>query len=440
MFLELPDLAAGLPAGHWSGGIITDRLGDSQRRLVLISPSLGIRAYTWNGTRWEPNTPLTEPRFLGVNVVAADFDGDGSEELYVSGGGQPDRLLKWSVTGEGWQDLFRWARIRAGSSFQAVPHDRRGNGRHGFLTLQLSGSTSFQEHFPDGTPVDVVHSLFQDDPPMDGRAAWMGPLSHHRGEIVIARRGNNHWYRASSPGRYRELADTPAVADGANTTSHLVVLDADEDGRLDLVLGSETGPHRMLVQTATGFRDVASPALAFPSRIGRLLAADLLNQGREQILFLHPNEASRFFYPEAKDEWSRGDPGALTDCRVALAGAVVIADFNHDGVLEVLLQDVEKGAWRVFVARGAEERNWLQVRPRTRFGAPAVGTLVRVETARQQFVQLCGVGRSEAACHFGLTPGIHVERVRVVWPDGASRTLAHPVLNQELVLTYPLGE
>ena len=101
------------------------------------------------------------------------------------------------------------------------------------------------------------------------------------------------------------------------------------------------------------------------------------------------------------------DAGAAQDADGYGTGAVV-CDIDGDGVLELLVCRGEKAPQplAVFKAR-APYRNWLRVRPLTRFGAPARGAVVRAEYGGRVRVKgICaGSGylcQMEPVAHFGL--------------------------------------
>jgi len=212
----------------------------------------------------------------------------------------------------------------------------------------------------------------------------------------------------------------------------VVPIDLDEDGRLDLVAPGAAGPHRWLVRQIDGtFRDDASPAFAWPGTVGAVAAGDFDNDGHEELLLVLDGEVRLFRLPDGR----LIDPGALA----TFSGPPVmrVADSNADGRLELALGD------RRFHAAAAGD--CLRVAVKSRLGGPAYGASVRVKAtvngvARTMLRVLdpgTGYGRAhEPVAHFGLGPGATLDRVTVVWPDGASRTLTGVTPGTAVVVPY----
>merc|ERR1719181_1634327 len=75
-----------------------------------------------------------------------------------------------------------------------------------------------------------------------------------------------------------------------------MMMDANGDGVLDLVYGNWNGPHRMFIQHANqNFIDEAPKALAKPSPIRTVIAADWDNDGFEEIFYNNIPGLNRLF-------------------------------------------------------------------------------------------------------------------------------------------------
>jgi hypothetical protein len=182
------------------------------------------------------------------------------------------------------------------------------------------------------------------------------------------------------------------------------------------------------------FRDVATPAFAFPSNIRRIVAADFDNDGADEILFLASAEPTRLFRTEPAVHLL--EPGAP----VTPAGPVTaaVADLDSDGRPELLLAISDDPTVRYYRAVGPDY-DWLRVQPLTRFGAPARGATVTLEGDSRPIVRvISGLGSVEPVAHFGLGPFQTAVRLTVTWSDGATSVLT-PTPRQVLRVPYPGG-
>src|SRR6185436_3065032 len=97
--------------------------------------------------------------------------------------------------------------------------------------------------------------------------------------------------------------------------------------------------------------------------------------------------------------------------------AALVADVDADGRLELLV--VGPGTVRLFRAAGADH-GWLRVQPLTRFGAPARGATILLESHTRAFFRVIpGTPATEPVAHFGLGADSAVDRLTITWPDGA---------------------
>ncbi len=408
------DLSACLPPGLTATALAAGDAG-------VLAAGDQTRLLRWQAGRLAevPLQPAAHPNT--VAVAAADIDGDGCEEWLLVG--SPTRLLR--LTPAGWEPLLSG---RPGTAVAVL--DRRGTGRYAFAVA--GGSLRLIEVDAAGRPHDAAPALGLTGPA--GTGLWAGPLVSDRPDLFqLAADG---WHRLFANGSDEDAADIASRYDLVDPDSHgraVAALDADGDGRLDLLLGNEHAPNRLLVRQVDGtFRDRATPALAMPGAVVGVFAADFDNCGYEE-LFLHLDGEPNRLFRHTPDGWRLTDAGPATlPDGIAIGGCVT--DLNGDGTLELLLAGDRLALFQV-----SNAHHWLRVQPLTRFGAPARGATVRLTAGGRTQVRVIDGGPNEPVAHFGLGAVERVESVAVQWPDGARATVAAPAVRQTHTLRHPDG-
>jgi hypothetical protein len=457
MFTDVSHLFRHNPPARHYGVAVTDIDGDGRGEFVVAGFAGPNRVLRWDGSHlWDiaPRT-LADPDRPAVGVAAADVDGDGKEELYVVHADSftgpkthADRLFDHDPRSGTWSDLFshpanRAARnLTSGRSVAAV--DRRGTGRYGFFVASHGRPMRLYELGAVGQLVDLA-------PPLGlnlttgGRGLWVGPFASDRSDVLCVNEGGrNFLFRNTGLGTFLEIAADLRLHDPDEHARGVTVLDADRDGRLDVAWGNWDGPHRLMVRAPDGsFRDRATPAMALPSPVRTVIAADFDNDGHEELFFHNLGEPNRLFR-QTNGEWRMTDPGdaALPD---GLGTGAAVADIDGDGRLELLLAHGESDAQPLGLLKAVTgDGHWLRVAPRTRFGAPARGAVVRLTAGGRTQVRVIDGGsgylcQMEPVAHFGLGGMTIVDDVRVTWPDGASATVRDPGLRRTVTVDYPGG-
>jgi hypothetical protein len=454
-------------------------LVDISERIATNPPLLqcGVAATDWQGRgraafvvagfggpnrvlRWEDGTladtfdpVVADPARHAVSVAAADVDGDGLEELYVlnsdaAAGRAPeaDRLFS---TGPGRSiDLLEQpanvglADEVAGRCVAAL--DRDGDGRYGFVVSSCGGSLRLYEVAPDGVVADraVEAGLAY---AASGRSLLCLPLLSASAMDVVAVNdpGVNFVFRHAGYGRYDEVGAAAGLSDPSDGAPASAPVDIDGDGRLDLVVGSCAGPHRLwLRDDHDRFFDVAPAALGAPSRLRTVIAADFDNDGEVELFFNNAGEPNRLF-ARRQGRWVQVGCGQAVE-PLGLGTGAAVADIDGDGVLELLIAHGESAPQplSLYKVPGAARNGWIRVLPRTRQGAPARGAMVRVHAEGRVHVRAIDagsgcLGQMEAVAHVGLGDGQLVDRVEVGWPDGSTVVVEHPPSGRLLEVAHP---
>ncbi|MCI0703437.1 MAG: CRTAC1 family protein [Planctomycetia bacterium] len=462
MFQDVSGLIAhNAPALHY-GVAVADLDGDGRLSVVVAGFAGPNRVLKWSGGQLRDCAPpeLSDDSRQAIAVAAGDLDGDGREELYVlntdtfAGATRfADRLFKRLADGR-WDDLFARPEntgvrnFAAGRSVGVI--DRRGVGRYGFFVANYGRPMRLYELGPDGAIVDLAPSLDLART-AGGRGVLTLPIfSAHPDIICVNEHGPNFALRNRGDGTFEEVAEQLQLMDATEHARGISAVDV--GGEFGLCWGNWDSTHRLMVRREDGsWKNYATAGLAFPSSIRSVIAADFDNDGNDEVFFNNIGEPNRLFRVSmSRDREGVELSAAMLDAGAALdadgygTGAVV-CDIDGDGVLELIVSRGEKSPQPlgVFKARSAYP-NWLRVRPLTRFGAPARGSVVRAEYGGCVHVKgICGgsgyLCQMEPVAHFGLGNLPVVERVTVTWPDGSAVTLLNPGGNRVVTVPYPRG-
>ena len=446
MFIDISGSIASNRVGNCGGVAVADLDGDGRVSVIVAGFGVANRVLKWSGHVLRETAPpfLADVDRKSTGIAAADFDGDGREEIYVlSAEAGTDRLFDQLPDGE-WVDLFSRsenATVRnGGTGRSACGIDRRGNGRYSFIVANSGRPLRLYELAADGTITDLAPALGVNLTAFS-RSLLVAPLASSRPDIFCANeRGPNFLFRNTGMGTFLEVAAEHRLADSEEHGRGSTVLDADGDGRFDICYGNSDGPHRLMLRQPDGtFKNAATLAMALPSAIRTVIAADFDNDGYEELFFNNLGEPNRLFR-QTRDGWMHADIGAATEYDDHGTGAA-IADFDGDGRLELLIAHGDAKPLTMY--RGPENDNgWIRVRPLTRFGAPARGAVVKlIANGRAQVRVICGgsgyMCQMEPVAHFGLGTSATIDSVTITWPDASSITILKPAIRQVLIAKYP---
>lgn len=457
MFIDKSSLLLDNPAQLNYGIAVTDVDGDGAFELFVAGFGNGNLVLKWKDTGSTygfvniADDMLADVGQRAIGVAAGDLDGDGREEIYVlntdtfQGRKQfGDRLFDWRGK---WQDLFALPQnqdalnLTAGRSVAWV--DRYGSGRYGCLVANYGGPIRLYELNADG--------MLEDMAPQAGLGLTTGgrgivalPLVSSRMDIFMANENSpNFLFRNQGDGTYAEIAAIAGISDPYENGRGIAVLDADGDGRLDLVYGNWEGSHRLYVQYSPGkFHDVATHSLSMPTRVRTVIAADFDNDGYEEIFFNNIDQPNRLF-GWRKGQWTALDMGDALEPRGAGTGAAV-GDFDGDGRLELVVSHGESQTQPLSLYHTQPNGySWLRVLPLTPQGAPARGAIVLLRAGNRTQIRAIDAGsgylcQMEPVAHFGLGELEGVESVEVRWLDGRVLRIPYPEINQVLRVPYPV--
>jgi hypothetical protein len=442
------------------GIAVTDIDGDGQFEIVVAGFGFANVVLKWNGVGFENIADavgleaLADEGRQAIGVAAGDIDGDGDEELYILNtdtfAGQKrfaDRLLD-RVDGE-WTDLFSLhmnrsaLNLTAGRSVAAV--DRFGMGQFGFFVANYGGPMRLYELDDDGRLEDVA-PLAHLNQVTGGRSVLALPILSGGVDIFVGNEGGpNFFFRNNGDGTFMDQADWLGLTDEMENARGVAVLDANQDGLLDIVCGNWEGEHRLFVQGFDGrFHNEAPPEMAEPSRVRTVIAADFDNDGYEEIFFNNIGQPNRLF-GWREGQWTQISIGDAAEPMGFGTGAAV-GDFDGDGRLELIISHGETGMQPLTLYHTPPNDNhWLRVIPYTQQGAPARGALVRVKAGGRTRVRPIDAGsgylcQMEPVAHFGLGDETEIDEVEIRWLDGENTIIEAPEVDQILRIEHPASE
>lgn len=419
-----------------------------------------------------------------IGVCACDIDGDGREEIYFLNTNNAyagradygDSLFKWR-NGK-YANLYTdpvnsrmEAKSFAGRSVACI--DRHGTGKYSIVIATYSrggvGNFALVEMDENHPSNDVstgnivlknVASVAKIDKATGGRGLVVGPIlgNNGRSDIFFGNEGNpwmgnpgdNFLFKNLGNGSFEDIAEQAEIQDKYNNARGISLADFNRDGLLDIAYGNWEGEHRLFMQykavgEARKFRNIANRQYAVPTKIRTVIAADFDNNGDTDIFMNNicshrdPNdrEPNKLFTVIPNQFNNSSDPeikkmniGQAKEPRGFGTGAA-ITDMDGDGVLDLLISHGESQTQPLKVYRvnrdvsrnQAGKYNWVRVFPRTKYGAPARGALVKLTTRTGRIYSSVIDGGSGYLCqmepvaHFGLGEDKPM-KLDVQYPDG----------------------
>lgn len=421
-----------------------------------------------------------------IGVCACDIDGDGREEIYFLNTNNAyagradygDSLFKWR-NGK-YVNLYTdpvnsrmEAKSFAGRSVACI--DRIGTGKYSIVIATYSrggvGNFALVEMDENHPSNDVstgnivlknVASVAKIDKATGGRGLVVGPIlgNNGRSDIFFGNEGNpwmgnpgdNFLFKNLGNGSFEDIAEQAEIQDKYNNARGISLADFNRDGLLDIAYGNWEGEHRLFMQykavgEARKFRNIANRQYAVPTKIRTVIAADFDNNGDTDIFMNNicshrdPNdrEPNKLFTVIPNQFNNSSDPeikkmniGQAKEPRGFGTGAA-ITDMDGDGVLDLLISHGESQTQPLKVYRvnrdvsrnQAGKYNWVRVFPRTKYGAPARGALVKLTTRTGRVYSSVIDGGSGYLCqmepvaHFGLGEDKPM-KLDVQYPDGVN--------------------
>lgn len=396
---------------------------------------------------------IADPSRRAIGIAAGDVDEDGDEELYILNTDTymgmkryGDRLFdRIDEGGDEWRDLYELPvnvehdNLHAGRSVAMI--DIEGSGRYSVVVATYGGPMRVVG-VDSGTRVRDTAPELGIELVTGGRSLVVVPEIYEGSALLCGNENDANACFVRERGRFVERAVALGLADATTHARGIALVDLDGDGMLDIAATAWHGPNRLFVRSTPGdpaspFLDRASLDWQQPGAIRTLIAADFDNDGDVE-LFVNVIDGPNRLFRVQRGRIQRLDPGdaLLPD---GLGTGAAVADIDGDGVLELLVAHGESAMQPLSLFRDtrASENGWLRVLPLTASGAPARGAIVRLDAGGRSHVRVIDGGsgylcQMEPVAHFGLGKATGAELVTIRWPDGHTRQIERPEINQEI--------
>jgi hypothetical protein len=492
-----------LPETCGGGGLFFDYDNDGWLDIYLVnsgpsdfySPKTPIRNALYHNNHDGTFTDVTEKAGVGcgqmgqfgMGAAAADYDGDGWVDLYVTNYG---KNVLFHNNGNGtFTDVTNKAGVAApGWSTQATWFDYDNDGK---LDLFVS---SFVEYSAAGT-------IFCGDN-RAGRRYYCVPR--------VFKPRPSHLFHNNRDGTFRDVSEQSGIAKSPGKSFGAVATDVNNDGLMDLFVANDTMPNFLFINNGKGnFEEIALPAGVAYSDSGAprsgmgVDAADYDGDGWQDLFVANIDQELFSLYQNQKDLTFIDKPGEIGQATRLLSGwglkffdydndgnpdlilcnghpddmieiqslrvkykeplllfenadgkyknvsaisgpvfskdfparGLAVGDYNNDGALDVLI--VNNGAAPILLRNeGGNRNNWLGLQlVSTRSNPGAVGAIITWEVAGVKRSRLKTSGGSYLSSHdpreiLGVGKATKIERVEIKWPSGRVDKLTDPPLNR----------
>jgi len=460
--------------GCWKRGLSDPKI-DPERRKKLAAATDRLYRNRGDGTFEDVTVKAGISKVgYGMAVVAADYDGDGDSDIYVTNHG-PNFLYRNNGDGTftelakaaGVEDplfsvgavFFDYDRdgrldLYVGNYITYVPDPNRRHTSDGVRSpLAYEGQQDrLYRGNPDGTFSDVTRKAGIEIKPV-GRAMGVGTIDYDDDGLVDVFISNdameNFLLRNKGDGTFENDALLAGVAFGetgdAAAAMAVEVADYDGDGRFDILVPDMNLCCLYRNMGGGMFEDLAvrtgitAAVLRYHSWGGILADFDIdghpdayITNGSACQFEAHPNglfinDGHGRFIPVST---ATSKPGRPADANAHFVSrGVARGDFDNDGDLDLLIANLNDRPNLLRNDAPRRGRHWLQVQLIGReANRDAIGAAVKITLSGRTLVRHRASAGSyfsqhDPRLHFGLGEQDKIDRLEVVWPDGSRQTV-----------------
>ena len=324
-----------LPETCGGGGLFFDYDGDGWLDVYLVNsgpsdfytPKTPLKNALYRNNRDGTFTDVTDKAGVaagtfGMGAAAADYDGDGRQDLYVTAYG---RNILYHNNGNGtFTDVTEKAGVAApGWSTQATFFDYDGDGK---LDLFVS---SFVEYSGTGT-------IFCGDNKV-GRRYYCVPR--------VFKPRPSHLFRNNGNGTFADVSKESGIAGSLGKSFGAVATDVNNDGLADLFVANDTMPNFLFINKGKGkFEEEGLPSGVAYSDAGAprsgmgVDAADYDGDGWQDLFVANIDQELFSLYQNQKDLTFIDKPGEIGQSTRLLSGwGLKFFDYDNDGDPDLML-------------------------------------------------------------------------------------------------------
>src|SRR5947209_5271779 len=257
---------------------------------------------------------------FGMGVAAADYDGDGWVDLYVTAYG---RNILYRNNGDGtFTDVTAKAGVGApGWSTCAVWFDYDGDGK---LDLFVSSFVQYTKEMSCGNnrlglKYYCIPRVFKPQP--------------------------SHLFHNNGDGTFTDVSKESGIASSPGKSFGAVATDVNGDGRMDLFVANDTMPNFLFINKGNGkFEEAGLAAGVAYSEMGKprsgmgVDAADYDGDGWQDLFVANIDQEFFSLYRNQKDLIFTDEPGEIGPATQLLSGwGLKFFDYDDDGDVDLLL-------------------------------------------------------------------------------------------------------
>jgi len=417
----------------------------------------------------------------GIAAVAADFDNDGFEDLFVTGYG---KAILYRNRGNGtFEDVTEKAGIKV--SGWAISSAWLDYDRDGCVDLFVGRYVKFDPKYRAYYPADnypgpldyeadanlLFHNncngTFTDVSEKSGIAAYKGrtmgaTTADYDGDgyqdiYVSNDKTENFLFHNKHNGTFEEIATDAGVAYGQNgeSTSSMgpVFADIDSDGLFYLWVTDSKDNRLMKYNGKDQFEDKSADS-GISQMTGQYVSwgsgiYDFDNDGKLDIMVFHgglihmvPQEHSVLRgLGKAKFEDVSHAAGPALDVKTVARGGC-FGDYDNDGKIDAFMVNLGSPA-TLLHNTSTNSGHWLTVRLKgTKSNRDGIGARLELTAGgkKQTAQRIAGSGylsQDDGRVHFGLGGTSNIDKLVVHWPSGQDQTVDHPATDRIITVEEP---
>jgi hypothetical protein len=442
-FTDVTD-KAGVGYPCWAMGAAVGDFNNDGLPDLIVSCFGGVVLYRNNGDG--TFTDVTKAAGLDIDKgwatggVFGDYDGDGNSDLFVP------HYVDFNMN-----DLPQFG-SQVTCQYHHVPVQCGPRG--------LKGSPdNLYRNNGDGTFTDVSKAAGVDDPNnfFGLTAVWSDFDNDGKLDLFVTNDGEpNYLYRNDGSGHFKDIAFDSGVAvseEGLEQANMGVAVgDYLNDGKMSIAISHFSEEYAALYRNDGGFNftdvshlaGIAQPSVPYVGWGDAFV--DLSNSGWQDLVLVNghvypqvDDAKAGIAYREPKLVYLNQHNGTFREMSAATGKAVLIpqvsrglavGDLFHRGVLDLVVENLVGGPM-ILEPKPNPSNHWvsfaLEGSPNNRL---ALNARIRVTTGTlQQLHEIRSGGsylsQSDLHLHFGLGSARTIDKVEVIWPNGATQTFTN---------------